>query len=169
MGKNPTQFDLSGLTDDKALAIAAYGEAVAAYRYIVLGEKSHTEDLKAAFQQMVQTEYNQRDTLQKLLSELFPSACFYLTSRDKAMVCVGPRLLDARDDARFDEAMRLTIASEKRSISFYNRYLPIAHDQRVARTFSQFAADGLLRVRDLRLLFQSAGKQINESCPIIPR
>jgi rubrerythrin len=84
------------------------------------------------------------------------------------MVCVGPRLLDARDDARFDEAMRLTIASEKRSISFYNRYLPIARDPRVSQTFSRFAADGLIRVRELRLLFQSAGKQINESCPIIP-
>ncbi len=169
MGKKLNQFDLSGVTDDKALAIAAYGEAVAAYRYIILGEKAHSHQLRISFQNMVQTEYNQRDTLQNLLNDLFPSACFYLTNQDKAMVCVGPRLLDARDDARFDEAMRLTIASEKRSISFYTRYLPTAHHRRVAETFGQFAGDGLLRVRELRTLFQSAGKQINESCPIVPK
>jgi rubrerythrin len=169
MGKKLNQFDLSTVTDDKALAIAAYGEAVAAYRYIVLGEKAQWQDLKISFQKMVQTEYTQRDILQKLLGDLFPSACFYLTNRDKAMVCVGPRLLDARDDARFDEAMRLTIASEKRSISFYTRYLPIAQHPRVAETFSEFAAAGLIRVRELRSLFQSAGKQIKESCPIVPK
>ncbi len=169
MGRQFEQFDLSAITDDKALAIAAYGEAVAAYRYIVLAEKSRSGPLQTSFHAMVQAENVQRDMLQKLLQELFPSACFYLTNRDKALVCVGPRLLDARDDARFDEAMRLTIASEKRSISFYTRYLPIAANRKVAEAFGRLAADGLIRVRDLRALFVSTGRQVSEFCPIIPK
>ena len=46
MGKRFSTSDLSRITDDKALAIAAFGESVAAYRYIVLSEKARDAKLR---------------------------------------------------------------------------------------------------------------------------
>src|SRR5271156_2833328 len=107
MGKKLLAFDVTQIGDDKALAIAAYGEAVSAYRYIVLAEKSPDARLRASFENMVKSENAQRDAVQNLLQELFTASNFLLSPMDKELVCVGPRLVDARDDARFDEAMKL--------------------------------------------------------------
>ena len=159
-------IDLVRLGDDKALAIAAYGQAVAAYRYIVLAEKARDAKLRQSFEEMVRQENIQRDRTQELLNRLFPAACFFLSSADKSLVCVGPRLVDARDDARFDEAMKLIIASEKRAVSFYTRYAVLARSPEVRNLFHELANQGLLRVRELRTVFNAAGKQITEACPI---
>ena len=163
--KIPT-IDLSRLGDDKSLAIAAYGQAVAAYRYIVLAEKAEDARLRQSFEDMVRQENAQRDRTQELLTRLFPAACFFLSSADKSLVCVGPRLVDARDDARFDEAMKLIIASEKRAVSFYTRYAVAAQAAEIRALFHELASQGLARVRELRGVFNAAGKQIAESCPI---
>src|SRR4051794_2458732 len=50
MGKKFSTADFSKMTDDKALAIAAFGESVAAYRYIVLSEKARDERLRESFE-----------------------------------------------------------------------------------------------------------------------
>ncbi|MCL5946045.1 MAG: hypothetical protein M1472_04240 [Planctomycetes bacterium] len=166
MVKKVPKLDVARMGDDKALAIAAYGESVSAYRYIVLAEKAHTDVLRQSFQDMVQRENVQRETLQGLMAQLFPAACFFLTADDKSLVCIGPRLVDARDDARFDEAMRLIVASEKRSMSFYRRYAQLAEHPQVKILFEQLNQDGLERVKKLRQLFLEAGKPIIEACPI---
>ena len=160
-------IDLARLGDDKALAIAAYGQAVAAYRCIILAEKAVQNTLRASFEAMAGEKNLERDRLQAALARLFPAACFFLAAGDKNLVCVGPRLVDARDDTRFDEAMRLLIASEKRAISFYNRYASQAKTATVRELFLILAADGLERVRRLRRLFQEAGHQIVEPCPLL--
>ncbi len=166
MVKRLPHLDASRIGDDKALAIAAYGESVSAYRYIVLAEKAPNAPLRESFQEMVRQENAQREAIQALLTSLFPTACFFLTSEDKNLVCVGPRLVDARDDARFDEAMRLIVASEKRSISFYSRYATVAATPQVKALFEQLYREGLQRVKVLRELFSTAGKPIPEACPI---
>lgn len=159
-------LDLTRLSDDKALAIAAYGESVAAYRYIVLAEKAQSAALKATFEQMAQEERRHRDRLQEILKRLSPQGGFYLSPEDKLAVCVGPRLVDARDDARFDEAMKLVIGSEKRTVSFYGRYAPLAKDAEVKATFQELATEGIQHVRRLRVVFKEAGKEIVEPCPV---
>ena len=166
MVKRLPHLDAARIGDDKALAIAAYGESVSAYRYIILTEKSTTDSLREAFQEMVRQENAQREAIQALLTQLFPAACFFLTAEDKSLVCVGPRLVDARDDARFDEAMRLIVASEKRTISFYSRYAAVAANGQVKSLFEQLYREGLQRVKVLRELFSTAGKPITEACPI---
>ncbi|MGN6371347.1 MAG: ferritin family protein [Phycisphaerae bacterium] len=166
MGKRFSSADLSKVPDDKALAIAAFGESVAAYRYIILSEKARDVRLRDSFEQMARHERLQRDRLQALLQRLSPSSGFFLSPEDKLAVCVGPRLVDARDDARFDEAMKLVIASEKRSASFYTRYAAFAKDPEVQSLFTQFAGDGLKQVQSLRQLLRDAGKQIAEPCPV---
>jgi rubrerythrin len=166
MGKRFSQLDLSQIGDDKALAIAAYGESVAAYRYIVLAEKAPGTDLRDAFESMSVAERQQRDRLQALLQKLSPTGAFYLSPEDKLAVCVGPRLVDARDDARFDEALRLVIASEKRTASFYHRYAKIAHDPAVAALFDEFWTAGITQIRQLRAILKRAGREIAEACPV---
>jgi rubrerythrin len=166
MGKRFSNMDLSRMTDDKALAIAAYGESVAAYRYIVLSEKARDAKLRESFEQMGRSERSHRDQIQVLLQQLSPAAGFYLSPEDKLAVCVGPRLVDARDDARFDDAMRLVIASEKRCASFYLRYTTFAKEAAVKTLFTQLAGEELARVQELRTLFKQMGKQISEPCPL---
>lgn len=166
MAKKLTTADFSKLTDDKALAIAAFGESVAAYRYIVLSEKARDATLRASFEGMAREERTQRDRIQTLLQRLAPSAGYYLSQEDKLAVCVGPRLVDARDDARFDEAMRLVIASEKRSASFYARYSACAREEDVRKLFTELATAGIAQVQRLRALLKEAGKQIAEPCPV---
>jgi len=166
MGKRFSTADFSRMSDDKALAIAAFGESVAAYRYIVLSEKAQDVMLRASFEAMARDERAQRERIQALLERLAPCSGYFLTQEDKLAVCVGPRLVDARDDARFDEAMKLVIASEKRSASFYARFGTFAHDPEVKALFSELAAAGIGQVQRLRTLFRDAGKQIAEPCPI---
>ncbi len=166
MGKKFSTTDLSKTSDDKALAIAAFGESVAAYRYIVLSEKARDQKLRDSFEAMGREERQQRDRLQQILQRLSPAAGFYLSQEDKLAVCVGPRLVDARDDARFDEAMKLVIASEKRSASFYTRYSALAKDPEVKALFQELAGAGLAQVQRLRALLAEAGKQIAEPCPL---
>jgi rubrerythrin len=166
MGKKFSTADLSKLTDDKALAIAAFGESVAAYRYIVLSEKARDAKLRDSFETMAKDQRVQRDRLQQILQRLAPAAAFYLSEQDKLAVCVGPRVVDARDDARFDEAMKLVISSEKRSASFYLRYTPFAQDGEVKAVFTELAASGIMQVQRLRTLLQETGKQIAEPCPV---
>ena len=166
MAKKFSTSDLSKLTDDKALAVAAFGESVAAYRYIVLSEKARDVRLRESFETMAREERIQRDRIQGLLQRLAPSAGYYLSPEDKLAVCVGPRLVDARDDARFDEAMRLVIASEKRSASFYARFSAFAQDPAVKTLFTELAAAGIAQVQRLRALLKETGKQIAELCPV---
>jgi rubrerythrin len=166
MAKKFSTTDLSKITDDKALAIAAFGESVAAYRYIVLSEKARDVKLRESFEHMGREERSQRDRVQALLQKLAPTAGYYLSQEDKLAVCVGPRLVDARDDARFDEAMRLVIASEKRSASFYARFSAYARDENVKLLFRELAAAGIAQVHRLRTLLKDAGKQIAEPCPV---
>lgn len=166
MGKKFSNTDLSRVGDDKALAIANYGESVAHYRYIVLSEKARDARLRNTFEAMAAEEREHRDRIQKILQRISPAAAFYLTPEDKLAVCVGPRLLDARDDARFDEAMRLVIASEKRTASFYSRFALHANDAELKEAFLDLARVGIARVQKLRDTFRQAGRKVEEPCPV---
>jgi rubrerythrin len=160
---------LQKLGDDKALALAAYGESVAAYRYNVLAEKSRDAELKKSFEQMAVEERAHRDRLQNILKRIASGSdggSYFLSNDDKAAVCVGPRLVDARDETHFDEAMKLVIASEKRTSSFYRGYAIFAGDAELKALFEELAAEGLEHVQRLREIFKQAGKQIMEPCPV---
>jgi rubrerythrin len=166
MAKKFLQIDVAKLTDDKALAIAAYGESVAAYRYIILSEKARDRATRDAFEAMAVEERTHRERIQALLQRIAPAGGYYLTTEDKGSVCVGPRLVDARDDARFEEAMRLVVASEKRTSSFYRRYAAFAQDAETKALFTELADEGIHHVHRLRAIFRDAGKQIVEVCPV---
>ncbi len=166
MVKRFDQPDLSRLGDDKALAIAAFGQSVAVYRYMVLAEKAVDPRLRLGLQEMAAQEDLRRNQLRSLMEKLFPSACFFLDGQEKNMVCVGPRILDARDQAHFDDAMKMLVASEKRIAAFYARYAAQTRHPEIKKIFSTFSQDSLQRVILLRRMGQDIGRQITESCPL---
>ena len=71
------------LTPAKALAIAAYGESVAAYRYRTLSDKAPTTIYRDAFTEMATEEQGHHADVQKLLDENFPDSDFVLSPDDK--------------------------------------------------------------------------------------
>ncbi len=166
MLKRFDQPDLSRVGDNKALAIAAFGQSVAAYRYMVLAEKAADPRLRAGLEEMAAREDTRRTQLQALTAKLFSTTCFFLDGHDKDMVCVGPRILDARDQAHFDEAMKLLIASEKRIAGFYAHYAAQTRRPEIKDIFTAFADESLQRVNLLRRMGQDIGRQINEPCPL---
>ena len=87
---------------EKALAIACYGESVAAFRYRTLAERAPTPRHEAVFNEMAEEEQGHHQALSALLAKEFPGSEFLLTPEDKAAVIVGPRMLDIGCGAGMD-------------------------------------------------------------------
>jgi len=123
-----TQAILQSIGAAKALAIAVYGESVAAYRYQVLAEKALTAAHSRMFTEMAQEESGHRDLVQGLLRQHFGDADFVLSPADKELVTVGQRAIEVTDHASFERAMQLLFDSERRTGAYYrtlHRYLNI--------------------------------------------
>ncbi len=110
---------MRGMSVEKALAIACYGESVAAFRYRTLAERAPTSRHEAVFKEMAEEEQGHHQALSGLLAKEFPGSEFLLTPEDKAAVIVGPRLLELAGSGAFDKAMRHIYDSERLTGSFY--------------------------------------------------
>lgn len=119
LGVNDFTATVSGLSTEKALALAAYGESVAAYRYRTLCEKAAAQAHHAVFEEMADEEQGHHLMIQKLLRQQFPDSDFVLTPEDKDLVIVGPRMIEVTDAASFDQALKMIRASECRTGQFY--------------------------------------------------
>jgi rubrerythrin len=113
---------IRGLSTAKALAIAAYGESVAAYRYRTLSRKAPTEAHRSTFLEMAEEEQGHHKVVQDLLDKEHPGASFVLSLEDKALVIVGPRLLELSGPGAFTEAMQCIYESECLTGSFYAKF-----------------------------------------------
>ena len=122
----------AGRGPDKLLAIGAYGETVAAYRYVVLAEKAPLAEHRREFAAMADEEQDHKQRLQKLIAAMYPGQEFVLTAEDKELVVTGSRLLDVRNDADFVEAMQMVLSTERKTARFYanyGKYMPEPHIQ----------------------------------------
>lgn len=128
------------LAPAKALAMAGYGESVAAYRYRMLAEKTTDETLVAVFVEMAEEEKGHHAMVEKLLANRHPGADFVLSQEDKEMVTVGQRMLDVNDKASFDRAMELLVDSERQTGRFYTA-LRVCTDDPQLRSIFQAMAD----------------------------
>ena len=140
------------LGPDKALAIGAYGETVAAYRYLIFAERAASKSHRDAFSAMADEEQDHKQRLQALLAELYPEADFVLSERDKEMVVVGPRLLDVRDEKHFAEALDYTLATEQRTSAFYRTLSQAIRDDPLHELFKELAEEGAEHYHRLREL-----------------
>ena len=107
------------LSAAKALAIAAYGESVAAYRYRTLADRTSSAKRRVVFTRIADEEQTHHKLVQDLMRSHFPGSDFVLMEEDKELVIVGPRMLDVADDASLVDAFDLMYQSERRTGQFY--------------------------------------------------
>src|SRR5438552_12007456 len=150
------------LSPDKALAIGAYGETVAAYRYLVLSEKAMTAEQRAEFAAMAAEEQGHKQRLQRLLADNFPNADFFLRPEDKDMVVVGPRVLKVRDPESFAQAMRWILGTERRTAQFYAKLSKLISQQELRELFQELATEGIDHYRRLAALARESGVKPEE-------
>ncbi len=142
---------------DKLLAMGAYGESVAAYRYLVLAEKAENEEQRRTFADMADEEQEHKQRLQKILTERFPDADFVLSAEDKERVITGPRLLDAHTDLSFAEVMAMMVHTERKVAAFYARYGKQINDPQIRSLFHELAEEGAGHSKRLEALARAAG------------
>lgn len=157
MSDAPTSDAAAGRGPDKLLAIGAYGERVAAYRYLVLSEKAPDQNHRREFADMADEEQGHKQRLEKLLAEMYPDADFVLTAEDKELVVTGPRIIEVRDDAEFLEAMKMILQTERKTASFYAHHSRIIPDANLQALFHELAEEGAEHYQRLRALARQAG------------
>ncbi len=113
------QAKVQSLSLAKSLAIAAYGESVAAFRYRTIVDRVTDELLSATFLEMAREEQGHHARLQALQRKLFPGGDFVLTPDDKDLVIVGPRLLEVTEDTPVSQVVEIMTRSERRTGGFY--------------------------------------------------
>jgi rubrerythrin len=151
----PNSNDAAGLGPDKILAIGAYGEMVAAYRYMILSEKAPSEKFRREFEAMADEEQDHKQRLEQLLADFYPDADFVLTAEDKDRVVTGPRLLDVRDEEAFAEAMRMILETERKTAGFYAQHCKAVPEPRVQALFAELAEEGVEHYQRLKTLVRS--------------
>ncbi|HWL94164.1 MAG TPA: ferritin family protein [Phycisphaerae bacterium] len=163
LSENSPSEAVGGRGPDKLLAIGAYGETVAAYRYLVLSEKAPADEYRREFADMADEEQDHKQRLQKLVADMYPGQDFVLTPEDKDLVVTGPRLLEIRDENDFREAMHMILHTERKTARFYannGKYMP---DAGIRALFHELAEEGAEHYQRLKTLARQAGvTDVNE-------
>lgn len=146
----PSGEFLETLQPAKALALACYGEDIAAYRYLLLAEKAAREQDRREFREMVVEEQGHRDRLQALLDHHFPDADFVLTADEKQKVESGARSFSITDRASFEAALRAVIESERLTARFYDVLEPRMQQPEIRAIFRELADEGVEHYRRLQ-------------------
>ena len=157
MSDAPTPDAAKGRGPDKLLAIGAYGETVAAYRYVVLSEKAPNPRDRREFAEMADEEQGHKQRLQALLTEMYPHADFVLTPEDKELVVTGTRLLDVRDEASFHDAMRMILQTERKTAAFYAHHAKIIPPAHLRALFQELAEEGADHYQRLKAMARRCG------------
>lgn len=151
------------LSTDKILALGAYGESVAEYRYGLLARKATDPRDREAFAEMATEEGGHRQRLDALLAGNFPGSEFVLEPDEKELVVVGPRLLEVRDADTFAQAMRFILGTERRTARFYKQMSETVALPEARELFRELAEEGADHYMRLRTLARARG--IEEDAP----
>ena len=132
---------LATMPDAKKIAIAIYGESVAAYRYGVLADKAASEEHRKLFAAMRDEEKGHRAALEHLGRKHFPDCDFVLTSDDKDLVIAGARMLEVGDAESFHRAMRFLHDTELRTSEFYRTLHESMHQGEIGEFLEAMAEE----------------------------
>jgi rubrerythrin len=130
---------LQAMPDAKKIAVAIYGESVAAYRYGLLSDKSDTPEHKRIFSEMRDEERDHQRALEHLAETHFPDGDFVLQPSDKELVIVGTRMLEITDAQSFKKAMQFLHDTERRTGDFYNAMHDLMPDGEIGRFLKEMA------------------------------
>lgn len=148
---------IAALSEDRALAIAQYGESVAAYRYLVLAEAAPDESERLAYARLADEEQAHKERVVSLFKSLYPDSDFFLTDEEKALIAVGSRLITAHDEAAFRDALEQIIATELRTARFYEALSRTAKRPEVRALCAMLADEGDNHYDRIRMLAASHG------------
>lgn len=135
------QSRLRVIPDAKKLAIAIYGESVAAYRYAVLADKAANPAHRELFTRMKEEEEGHRRALETLAKQHFPEGDFLLSQADKDLVIVGARMLEAGDAPAFLRAMQFLHDTERRTGQFYQTLAGLMPDGELGAFLREMSAE----------------------------
>ena len=133
----------------KALAVAAYGESVAAYRYLTLSQKTASASLRQVFLETAAEERVHHAQVQDLQRRHFPESDFVLSSDDKELIIVGPRLLEVTDCPSVRRALDLIIKSERLTGRFYATLYETVSDANLKALVKEMAEECFRHARRL--------------------
>ncbi len=134
---------VQALSPAKGLAIAAYGESVAAYRYRTLADRTASERRRAVFSRTADEEQSHHALVQGLLGKHFPGSDFVLTDEDKELVVVGPRMIDVSDEASLKHAFELMYKTEQLTGRFYATFHDATAVEELKPLLKQMASECL--------------------------
>ena len=147
----------TGRGTDRFLAIAAYAETVAAYRCVVLSEKSPSAADRRRFAGLTDEEQEHKQRLQRALADRFPGANYVLTADDKALVISGPRLLNVHAAVSFIDVMEMMLETGRKTANFYARCGPLISDGTLRALFHRLAEESAEHYQRLQNLAAEAG------------
>ncbi len=147
---------LRSLSVAKALAIAAYGESVAAYRYRTLAEKAEAETQRRLFEQMADEEQGHHLLMEKLFRQAFPQSDFVLTAADKELVIVGPRMIEVNDRESYERALTMIYESERLTGGFYAALHSLARQPDLQPVLQEMADECFEHAERIKSLAQTA-------------
>jgi rubrerythrin len=88
---------------------------------------------------------------------MYPGQDFVLTPEDKELVVTGPRLIEVRDDADFQDVMRMVLHTERKTARFYASYGKFMPDENVRALFHELAEEGAEHYQRLKTLARQTG------------
>jgi len=153
---NPKR-DYPDLIEDQMLAIAIYGETVAAYRYMVLSEKLPNEEDRKMFAAISDEEQTHKQQLQTLADKHYPDSSFFISDADKALVVAGPRLIDVRDIQDYRSVMGMALETEWLVARFYQAMSTRARTSEIRDTFTTLGNESFTHYRRLQKLARERG------------
>lgn len=134
--------DYPPLREDQMLAIGAYGESVAAYRYTVLSERVPDPEDRQMFRDIAAEEQGHKARLEALAHKHYPDRTFYISDEDKALVLTGPRLIEVRDLEDYREVMQIALHTEIRVSQFYEEMSRRVSNPEIRTVFQELAEEG---------------------------
>jgi len=149
--------DYPPLREDQMLAIGAYGESVAAYRYTVLSERVPNLEDRRMFSDIAEEEQEHKARLEELARKHYPDRAFYLSDDDKALVLTGPRLIEVRDLKDYREVMQIALNTELRVSQFYQEMSSRVSNPEIRAVFQELASEGFEHHRRLHELAVERG------------
>ncbi len=143
---------IRSLSPAKALAVAAYGESVASYRYRTLAERITNPTHKKALIDMAEEEHEHHETIQAVINKHYPNSDFVLSAQDKSLIIAGPRMLEVGGKS-LDTVLDKIEASEEMTGRFYEALSQTMANEKLIPLLNEMAAECFDHAKRIRTIF----------------
>ncbi len=147
------KLTIRSFSTEKALAVAAYGESVASYRYRTLVNKVEDPDQRRTLTEMADEEQEHHEMIQGLITQHFPQSDFVLSQADKDLVIVGSRQINVSDKKSLLKAIDKIYASEHKTGHFYAAFHDCVSLEKLKPLLKEMADECFEHAERLKAIF----------------